>query len=327
MSTSSGRTALTRARAVGALVAAALPAALLAPAASASPFDPSGALRLVKPARAQLNANQSSNWFGYNAGTIERGGQLFTSITSDWTVPTASQHTRNQAESSATWIGIGGGCLDAGCGLQDATLIQTGTEQDVDSSGHPSYSAWWELVPAPAVTISNFTVSPGDRVQASVSVGSPAIWTITLKDLTRVETFSTTVPYTSTQSTAEWIEETPLTIGAGGTGQASLPALSTTAFDHATVDGSSAHLTPGEQIQLIDSTGGVIGTPSAPDAQADGFAACAWATRCAVPASSPSATRKPSTVKPAPSRRRKSSRRKHRSKHSRPHHRTRTRRR
>src|SRR5205823_6111774 len=228
----------------------------------------------------QLNTNQSTNWFGYNAGTLERGA-LFNSVSADWTVPTATQHAASQAESSATWIGIGGGCLDAGCGLNDATLIQTGTEQDVDSSGHATYSAWWELVPVPAVTIDKLGVSPGDHIHASVAEGPPnsGLWTITLKDVTRNESFSTTVPYASTHTTAEWIEETPLTIGSGGTGEASLPNLSPPVFDSASINGVSAHLTTGEQVQLIDSSGNVIGAPSAPDPEADGFADCAWATR------------------------------------------------
>ena len=314
----SGRQVLTRTFAAAALVAAAL-----APAASASPFDPSGGLRLVHPAHAQLNTNQSSNWFGYNAGTLERGGQLFNSITSDWTVPAASQHTPNQSENSATWIGIGGGCLDAGCTLGDATLIQTGTEQDVDSSGHPSYSAWWELVPVPAITIANMTVSAGDRIHASVSQAVPGMWTITLNDVTRRETFSTTVPYPSTQSTAEWIEETPLTIGSGGTGQASLPNLTTSVFDNATVNGVSAHLATGEQVQLIDSSGKVIGTPSAPNAQANGFADCAWATQCAIPAAARTTVGRSSTAH----RPRKSTRRRHRRKHAHPRKHTRGRKR
>ena len=113
-------------------------------------------LHLAKSAK--VNANQSSNWFGYNQGTLEQGSKLFNSITGDWTVPAATQHTAGQAESSSDWIGIGGGCVDAGCTVTDNTLIQTGTEQDVDATGAPSYSAWWELVPAPSMTISNMTV-------------------------------------------------------------------------------------------------------------------------------------------------------------------------
>jgi len=35
------------------------------------------------------------------------------------------------------------------------------------------------------------------------------LWTITLQNVTRGESFTTTVPYPSTRLTAEWIEETP----------------------------------------------------------------------------------------------------------------------
>src|SRR5947209_20356923 len=80
-----------------------------------------------------FNANQSNNWYGYNQGTLEQGNKLFNSVAGDWTVPTASQHTNGQDEYSSTWIGIGGGCVDANCNVGDATLIQTGTEQDVDA--------------------------------------------------------------------------------------------------------------------------------------------------------------------------------------------------
>jgi hypothetical protein len=311
---SSGTTTRILARGLAAGLAA---AAALAPTAAASPFDPSGVLRLAPHPSAQLKANQSTNWFGYNQGTIEQGGKLFSSVTSAWTVPAASQHTPGEAESSATWIGIGGGCIDAGCTLNDATLIQAGTEQDVDSSGHPSYSAWWELVPAPSITIANMTVSAGDRITASVAeapTGS-SIWTITLKDVTRNETFSTTVPYPSTHSTAEWIEETPLTIGSGASGQAPLPKLTKTVFENATANGASAHLMPAEELQLVDSSNKVIGTPSAPNSAANGFAACAWATLCALPSSGSSTIKRAS--KPAPKKHPKPrAKRKHK---SRPH--------
>ncbi len=254
------------------------------PSAWASPFNPTGVLKLVKHAHARLNTNQSGNWFGYNQGTLERGGTLFHSVGADWTVPTASKHVQHQAESSATWIGIGGGCLDAGCAMSDATLIQTGTEQDVDSSAHASYSAWWELVPAPAVTISGMHVSPGDHMHASVAEAVPLseLWTITLEDLTKHETFTTTVPYASTHTTAEWIDETPLAIGLSATGETSLPKLTETSFDHATVNGQPAHLAAAESIQLVDSAGAVIGTPSAPNAAADAFRDCAWARTCSI---------------------------------------------
>jgi hypothetical protein len=254
-------------------------------AASASALQAHGQKLHLVP-KLHLNANQSNNWFGYNQGALEQGGKLFNSISGQWTVPSATQHTAGQAESSSDWIGIGGGCIDAGCTVTDSTLIQTGTEQDVSSSGAPSYSAWWELVPAPSIAITNMTVKPGDRMSASVAeiVADSNLWKITLSDVTRGETFTTTVPYASTHGSAEWIEETPLLLGTSP-GLASLPNLTNPNFDLGTVNGAAPKLTASEQMLLTSSSGQVIGTPSAPDADADGFGACAWAGSCVAPAS------------------------------------------
>jgi hypothetical protein len=185
----------------------------------------------------QLQVRASSNWFGYNQGSLELGGTLFNSITGDWTVPTATTHTRGQAESSSDWIGIGGGCVDAACTVGDNTLIQTGTEQDVDASGAASYSAWWEVIPGPSLGIS-MTVAPGDHMHASLAelVADSNIWTITPQDVTRGETFTQLVPYPSSHLTAEWIEETPLLLGTNA-GFAALPNLTNPAFTSATVNG------------------------------------------------------------------------------------------
>src|SRR5207248_358378 len=136
--------------------------------------------------------------------------------------------------------------------LTDPTgLIQTGTEQDVSASGRVGYSAWWELVPLPAITIRHMTIKPHDRIRASVSELTPALyrWRITLEDVTRHEILTTTALYPSSRATAEWIEETPVNIGSGGVGVASLPRLSRTPFDHATVNGHSAGFRRSERIQ------------------------------------------------------------------------------
>jgi hypothetical protein len=253
-------------------------AAALGSAASASASTPRTHGDLL---HVRANTNQSSNWFGYDQGSLELGGKLFTSITGEWIVPTATQHTAGQAENSSDWIGIGGGCVDAACTVGDNTLIQTGTEQDVDATGAASYSAWWEIIPAPSIAIS-MTVAPGDHMHASLAELVPGtnVWTITLQDLTRGETFTQTVPYSSTQLTAEWIEETPLLLDPTGPGLASLPNLTSPAFTAATTNGANANLQAAEEIQLIDSSGNVIGTPSAPNATHDGFDACTWATTC-----------------------------------------------
>jgi hypothetical protein len=239
---------------------------------------------IIKPFR--VDTNQSQNWSGYNQGALEQGGKLFHAITGYWTVPTATAHTKGQAEYSADWIGIGGGCVDAGCTVTDSTLIQTGTEQDVSSSGAASYSAWYELIPAPSLTITSLPVHPGNRMYASIAtVASNAdVWKITIKDVTTGKSYSTTVPYSSTQDTAEWIEETPLIIGTGG-GFAALPNLTKPAFDKGTVNGASANLKASEEMQLVNSSGKVIADPSAPDSDKDGFNVCAWAGTCSAPSS------------------------------------------
>jgi hypothetical protein len=258
--------------------------AVLALAASAGAAPATGAHGQLLNIRA--NTNESSNWFGYNQGTLEKGGTLFNSITGDWTVPTASSHTRGQDEYSSDWIGIGGGCVDSGCTVGDNTLIQTGTEQDAPATGGSSYSAWWEIIPGPSIDIS-MTIQPGDHMHAAIAetVPNSNVWVITLQDVTRNETFSQTVPYSSTHATAEWIEETPLILGTNA-GFAALPNLTSPVFDNATVNGASANLNASEEIDLIDSNSHVIGTPSAPDPDADGFNACTWATSCSAPSSS-----------------------------------------
>jgi hypothetical protein len=205
-----------------------------------------------------------------------------------WTVPTATAHTKGQAEYSSSWVGVGGGCVDSGCTLTDATLIQAGTEQDVASNGTASYSAWWELVPVPSVTISSMTVHPGDRMNVNISeiVSGSDLWSIVVKDLTTGQTFSQTVPYPSTHLTAEWIQEAPTVIGSSGAGVGTLPNLSGASFDLASVNGASADLSPSEQIQLVSSSGTVESTPSAPDPDKDGFNDCTYATTCAAPSGS-----------------------------------------
>jgi hypothetical protein len=131
------------------------------------------------------------------------------------------------------------------------------------------------------------TVQAGDHMHASIAetVPNSNVWVVTLQDVTRNETFTQTVPYSSTHATAEWIEETPLLIGTNA-GFAALPDLTSPAFDLATVNGQPANLSASEEIDLIDSNGNVIGTPSAPDPDTDGFNACTWATSCAEPSGS-----------------------------------------
>jgi hypothetical protein len=105
---------------------------------------------------------------------------------------------------SAVWIGIGGQFSN------DSTLIQCGTEQD-SIRGQAEYYAWYELLPAPSLTISNITVSPGDEMQASIQLVNATSnqWSINVTDATADQSFQNTVNYTSSQLSAEWIVERP----------------------------------------------------------------------------------------------------------------------
>ena len=235
----------------------------------------------------RVGANQSNNWSGYNQGTLEKGGAQFHRVSGTWTVPTATQNVAGEAEYSASWVGIGGGCVDANCTVGDATLIQAGTSQDIDGSGAAHYSAWWEIIPQPSTPIANLAVSAGNVIFVDINETSPGLWSIVVKNQTTGQTFTTTTPYTSTYATAEWIEETPVVIDSTGKVTVGpLPKLSTVGFDRSMTNGHAAGLSAAEEVRLVDSKGTVLATPSAPDPDADGFNVCTFATSCAAPTTS-----------------------------------------
>jgi hypothetical protein len=237
----------------------------------------------------RVHANESTNWSGYNQGSAALGGVMFNEIAGTWTVPTPSAHQAGEDEYSSDWIGIGGGCVDAGCTVGDNTLIQTGTEQDIAADGTRSYSAWWEIIPEPETVITTLTVHGGDRMSAELheSVAGSNVWVITLKDVTTHQSFTTTTPYSSSHLTAEWIQERPTLIdSSGGVKLAPLPKLTNPKFDLGTVNSAAPQLAVAQEILMTNSASKVIARPSAPDPDADGFRACTYAATCATPTSS-----------------------------------------
>lgn len=266
------------------VAAATATVALVAAASTTSPAAAAAGHRtvgVIRGAHLGVNMSQSNNWSGYNQGVLETG-KSYHSISGQWVVPTATAAQPNQDEASATWVGIGGGCLDTSCTLTDSTLIQAGTEQDVNADGSRTYDAWYELIPAPSL-VTPLAVHPGDTVATSIVEGTPGVWTITMTNATTGQHWSTTVPYTSSYATAEWIEETPITVGSNGAGLAAMPNLGTVSFSNATANGVNAGLKPAEAVQLIDANGNPLATPSAPNATADGFNDCTYAATCAAP--------------------------------------------
>src|SRR3989442_12775705 len=87
--------------------------------------------------------------------------------------------------------------------VTDTTLIQAGTSQDVASNGKATYTAWWEIIPAPSVPVS-LAVTAGNTVRVNIAETTPQVWSITINNVSTGQSWSTTVPYSSTYATAEW---------------------------------------------------------------------------------------------------------------------------
>ena len=198
----------------------------------------------------------SSNWAGYAVA-----GGPYSSVGAQWTVPAVSASYRGSF--SALWVGIDG--------FTSSALIQAGTEADY-FNGVAHYSAWWEILPAPAVTIRTLSVRPGDRMSVTITRVSSGRWRIVVKDA-RSGSYATTRAYSGSASSAEWIEETPI-VGGRTT---LLAAHSTVVFDHASLDGASPNLVPQDAGAMIR-RGVLVDTPSTPDADGDGFALAEQAT-------------------------------------------------
>jgi hypothetical protein len=228
-------------------------------------------------------ANQSFNWAGYVQGALEPGKGPFHSIAATWIVPTATPHRPSEAEYSSSWIGIGGGCVDAACSIGDGTLIQAGIGHDIDATGAPDYYAWWETIPAPLVR-TDLRVRPGDRVAVAIFEGRvPELWTIVIANFSTRAYFTMTLPYPSSYLTAEWVIETPVVITDTGVQVGPMPNLTMVRFDYAQANGVSPGFIPAERMELVDFDLTLIATPSLPDAQGDGFNDCTYTANCPAP--------------------------------------------
>ena len=111
----------------------------------------------------------SGNWSGYSQDNYLTNA-TYTSASFNWTVPSVKFVPKGLElqQASAIWVGIGGDCEDSSCSKVDSSLIQLGTEQDVNIFGQTHYYPWWEVLPASETQISE-TVEPGDRMTSSLA--------------------------------------------------------------------------------------------------------------------------------------------------------------
>ncbi|MDL9980808.1 G1 family glutamic endopeptidase [Microbacterium sp. ASV49] len=219
------------------------------------------------PSSSHVSGNtgwSSTNW----SGAAETGSG-YTSITGKWSVPAVS--ATKSASYSSNWIGIDG--------YNNSNLIQTGTESDY-YNGSAHYAVWWEILPAAETPIASMTVSPGDKMSASIVKGGGTSWTITINDDTKGTSFTTVQNYTGPGTSAEWIEEAP-TVGGR---VATLANYGLATFDSGTVNNGNPKLTAAD-MGVMTSRRGQISTPSAPDSDTDGFNVAYGPTAPLVPGS------------------------------------------
>src|SRR2546429_1562434 len=200
---------------------------------------------VTQPGTPAAVLSRSSNWSGYAAS-----GGAFTSVTGSWVVPTV---TSTSIGADATWVGIGG--------LSGRDLIQAGTQAMVSADGTVEYSAWTEMLPQTSHTVA-LVVRAGDAITATLTQKSGQSWVITINNDTTRENYSVTVQYSSSNSSAEWVQEAP----SAGRGLVSLDQFGTVQFSDASAvrDGKTMSISAlgAKAITMINGQGQAIAQPS-----------------------------------------------------------------
>jgi Peptidase A4 family len=208
---------------------------------------------VTQPGSPASVTSSSSNWSGYAAS-----GGNFTSVTATWTVPNVSPNTSG---ADATWVGIGG--------LTSRDLIQAGTQAMVDGTG-VSYTSWIEMLPQSSREVP-LSISAGDSVTVSITQQSGDDWLISMKNNTTGGTYNTTVQYSSSNSSAEWVQEAPSV----GRGLVSLDQFGVVQFSRASAvrDGKQLSLSAlgAKAITMINGQGQAIAQPSTVSSDGSSF--------------------------------------------------------
>jgi hypothetical protein len=181
------------------------------PAPSQSPGSP-GFSEVIAPrqhAPMRLHGNgltpessvSSENWSGYAVT-----GSSFTVALGSWVIPSVNC-SKTPGTYSSFWVGIDG--------YSSSTVEQTGTDSDCSGSS-ARYYAWYEFYPHPSFVISGLTVSPGNKMSASVTY-SGSQFTVKITNTTTGKSFSKSSTVSGARRTsAEWIAEAPCCTRSGG---------------------------------------------------------------------------------------------------------------
>ena len=200
----------------------------------------------TSPPRA-LGPGESHNWSGYAAS-----GSNFTGVHATWTVPDGSNGSNIGTD--ATWVGIGG--------VHSHDLLQAGTEEIVATAGHAQFQAWLELLPMTSHPVP-LAVAPGNSVSVAIDQQASGQWKVSFKNNTSGATYATTVSYTSSHSSADWVEEAP----SAGRGVLPLDNFGKVAFSQAgaTQNGKSvtAEQAGAKAITMVNAADQPLAIPSA----------------------------------------------------------------
>jgi hypothetical protein len=168
------------------------PAAVVSPSNSAMPMRHHGIMRLDRVPGSDI-VFESTYSSGY---AVEGNGPLIEALGS-WIAPKVNC-TKTANAYSSYLVGMDG--------LGSETLEGLGTEADCVNSS-PSYYAWYEF-PTGTKKISGITVSPGDKISATV-LYKGSKFTLKMTNHTTGQTFKHTQAFSAQRSNAEWIVETP----------------------------------------------------------------------------------------------------------------------
>lgn len=134
---------------------------------------------LIQAAPSASAQNPSNNWSGY---VVPSSSSLITDAQADFTVPTLNC---TDVPDGQTWIWVGIGGEQWATGGSSGSLLQTGVNTSC-IDGIQQDIGWWEVVPATpnyAQNFTNFPISPGDEIQASVFQETNGVWETLLNDL------------------------------------------------------------------------------------------------------------------------------------------------
>lgn len=228
-----------------------------APASTASPiFQP-----LAGP-RIPVREGTSINWAGYAVETNLTTPQNYavSDVKGQWLVPSVTCGPSNTY--SASWLGIDG--------YSDNSVEQIGTEQDC-INGKASYYAWFEMYPKASQGI-RMSVSPGDAINAEVKYIGNSQFVLTLNDITKGTSFSTTQKAKAKRQSAEWVVEAPFSGGV-----LPLADFGTVQFSNAaaTLNGHTGTISDSawqnDAITMVSSNGTIKAQPSALSSDGSGF--------------------------------------------------------